>query len=144
MTQAAYAATEETVPTVIRTLAPYETLETWSPRVTLFREGDPPKGIYFVHAGEVDLSFSARNGDAKALLIAEPGQILGLSAVVGGRPHDSSAIARTPTVAGFVDKQRFLGLLDENPALWFSVLRMISSDINSCWDCMRHLGGAVR
>jgi uncharacterized protein YneF (UPF0154 family) len=42
-------------------------------------------------------------------------------------------------VTGFIAKERFLKLLDENPPLWFSVLQMISSEINSCYDCMRTL-----
>ena len=130
--------------TVFQTLSPYEAIETWPPGKTLFREGDPPDGVFLLHDGETDLMYASRSGDEKALLVAEPGQLLGLSALVGGRGNDSSAITRTPAVTGFVDKQRFLALLDENPELWFSVLRMISSDINACWDCMRTLGAVAR
>jgi CRP/FNR family transcriptional regulator, polysaccharide utilization system transcription regulator len=120
-------------------LAPYETLEMWPPGKMLFREGVVPEGIYFLHSGEVDLSVAARNGDAKPLLLAGSGQILGLTCVMSGRPHDCSAVTRTACTTGFVEKDRFLQLLDERPALWLAVLRMISTDINACWDCMRQL-----
>ena len=124
---------------VTRGLAAYEIVEGWPAGKILFREGEQPRGIYVVHSGEADLLFSAKAGSSKPLLVMGPGQLLGLSAVVSGRPHDASATARTPLVTGFIEKERFLALLDQLPALWFSVLQMLSSDINACYDCMRAL-----
>lgn len=136
----------ETIQTLIaQALAPVETLQTVPAGKVLFSEGTQPEGVYFIHSGEVDLSFSSpRSGEAKALLVAGSGQILGLACVVSGRIHDSSAKTRTTCVVGFIDKQAFLRLLDEMPALWLSVLQMISTNINACWDCMRNLGAAAR
>lgn len=136
----------ETIQTLVaQALAPVETLQSWPAGTVLFREGDQPEGVYFIHSGEVDLSFSSpRSGEAKALLVAGGGQILGLTCVVSGRVHDSSARTRSACVTGFVDKREFLRLLDEMPALWLSVLQMISTNINACWDCMRTLGAAAR
>lgn len=130
---------------VAETLAPFELVETWPAGAQLFREGTVPAGVYFLHSGEVDLCFSTpRLPQAKSLLIADAGQILGLSPVMSGRPHDASATTRTPCTTGFIEKKRFLRLLDEKPGLWLTVLRMISSDINACWDCMRGLAVASR
>lgn len=124
-------------------LAPYETIEVWPEGQMLFREGSQPEGIYFLHSGEVDLCFSSpRSGEARSLLIAGPGEILGLTCVVSGRSHDSSATTRGSCITGFVDRTRFLRLLDEQPALWLTVLRMISTNISACWDCMRSLSAA--
>jgi CRP-like cAMP-binding protein len=130
-------------PLTTQTLAPYERIERWPAGALLFREGERPRGVYFLHSGEVDLLFSSRAGEAKPLLVAEAGQLLGVSCVVSGRPHDCSATARTGCVTGFIDRETFLRVLDEQPALWFTVLQMISSDINSCWDCMRTLSVAA-
>jgi CRP-like cAMP-binding protein len=126
-------------PHVAETLAPFETVEVWPAEKVLFREGTSPAGVYFLHAGEVDLCFSGKNGEAKSLLVADAGQILGLTSVMSGRAHDCSATTRSASVTGFVQKDRFLRLLDEKPGLWLTVLRMISKDINACWDCMRSL-----
>ena len=127
---------------VTRSLAAYETVEGWPAGKVLFREGEQPRGVYVVHSGEADLLFSAKGGHSKALLLGGPGQILGLSCVVSGRAHDCSATVRTPCVTGFIERERFLALLDQIPALWFSVLQMLSTDINACYDCMRTLSGA--
>ena len=125
--------------TVLQSLAPYEEIETWPAAIELFREGEDPAGVYVLLSGDVDLVFSSRAGVVKPLRLAGAGQILGLSCIVSGRSHDCSATTRTSAVTGFIPKKEFLKLLDENPPLWFSVLQMISSEINSCYDCMRTL-----
>lgn len=124
---------------VVRALSRFEKAEGWPTGSILFREGEQPRGVYIVHSGEIDQLFSSRNGHAKPLLVAGPGQILGLSCVVSGKPHNCSATARTPSVTGFIDRDRFTSLLEEQPALWWSILQLLSTDINSCYDCMRTL-----
>ena len=120
-------------------LAPYETKERFGPGRTLFREGEEPLGVYFLHDGEVDLIFASRLGQSKPLRVANPGQILGLSCIVSGKPHDCSATLRSNATIGFIDRETFRQVLDEKPELWFPVLETISSDISACWDCMRSL-----
>ena len=105
----------------------------------LFLEGESPAGVYVLRSGEVDLLFGARNGEVKALRVANPVQILGLSAVVMGRPHDCSATARTQCDVGFIEGTDFLRALEEGPAFRFSVLRLLSRDVNSVYDDMRAL-----
>jgi len=128
--------------TVLQSLAPFELIETWPAGIVLFRESEDPAGVYVLLSGDVDLVFASRAGVVKPLRIAGAGQILGLSCIVSGRPHDCSATTRTSAVTGFIPKTEFLELLDENPPLWFSVLQMISSEINSCYDCMRTLSAS--
>jgi len=106
---------------------------------TLFREGEDPSGIYILRAGEVDLLFSTRNGTMKPLRVAHQSQILGLSCVVNRQSHDCTAIARTVCEVSYIERADFLRALLERPAVWFSVLRLLSSDINAAYDDMRHL-----
>jgi CRP-like cAMP-binding protein len=103
----------------------------------LFLEGETPAGVYVIHSGEVDLLFMNRRGNAKPLRVATQGQILGLSSVVMERPHDCSAVARTPCDVGFIGRDEFLQSLHDTPAIWLSVLRLLSSDVNAVYDDMR-------
>jgi CRP-like cAMP-binding protein len=119
-----------------------ETRRRCAPGTVLFREGEQPNGVFVLHDGKVDLLFSSRTGHIKPLRTAEAGQIVGLSSVVGGRPYDCTATARTPTIVGFIDRDAFLRALDEMPSLWFTVLRFLSNDVNGVYDDMRVL--AVR
>ena len=118
-------------------LADHETLVRFRPGETLFREGDEPQGVYVLHSGSVQLLFASRNGSAKPLREAQPGQILGLSCVVTQRPHDCTATAAEPSEVAFIARDEFLRTLDDSPAVWFSVLRVLSSEVNAAYDDMR-------
>jgi CRP/FNR family transcriptional regulator len=108
----------------------------------LFQEGEQPRGVYVIRSGRVDLVYSSKSGAVRPLATAVEGQILGMGGVVSGKLHDCTATAGTAATFGFVDRQALLSLLERKPALWFSVVQTISSDINSCWDCMRTITSA--
>lgn len=93
--------------------------------------------MYVLHSGTVDLCFSARNGSAKPLREAQPGQMLGLSCVVTQRPHDCTATAAEPCEVAFIEREDFLHALDDSPAVWFSVLRVLSTEVNAVYNDMR-------
>jgi CRP-like cAMP-binding protein len=105
----------------------------------LFSEGDTPAGVYVLHAGDVELVFAPRAGAPKPLRVVNSGRILGLSSVVMQHPHDCSAVARTECEVGFVEREEFLRSLEKTPAIWLSVLRMLSNDVNAVYDDMRSL-----
>jgi CRP-like cAMP-binding protein len=114
-------------------------LEVWPAGRTLFFEGEEPRGVYLIHSGTIDLVFSAKDGRAKALRVARGGQIIGLSSVFSHRTHDYTATVRTTCEVGFVDVATFHRMLESSPTIWFSVLRLLSEDVNSCYDCMRDI-----
>jgi CRP-like cAMP-binding protein len=106
---------------------------------TLFSEGEEPHGVYVLQSGQVDLLFTSRSGDVKPLRIARAGQILGLSCVVTQRVHDCTATAATDCRVGFIDTKTFQKVLVDCPGVWFSVLRLLSSDVNAVYDDIRTL-----
>lgn len=123
-------------------LAGHETFVRYRTGETLFHEGEEPRGVYVLHSGSVQLLFASKNGNAKPLREAQPGQILGLSCVVTQRPHDCTATAAEPCEVAFIERDEFLRTLDVSPAVWFSVLRVLSSEVNAAYDDIRVL--AVR
>lgn len=94
----------------------------------LFEEGQVPAGVYVLHSGEVALG----NG-----VTARAGEILGLMAVISGRTHLSSAVAVSPCEVGFIGRDEFRDLVDESPAVWFTVLRQMSQDVNASYEVIR-------
>ena len=52
----------------------------------LFVEGQAPRGIFVLCKGRVKLSICATDGKTLILKIAEPGEVLGLSATVSASP----------------------------------------------------------
>lgn len=120
-------------------LAERETLLRYRTGETLFREGESPLGVYILHSGEAHLLFAAKDGSAKPLRVAHPGQILGLSCVVTDRCHDCTATAVKTCEVAFIGREDFLRALKDRPAVWFSVLRELSSEVNAVYDDMRVL-----
>lgn len=102
----------------------------------LFEEGEPPAGVFILHSGEVAVS-SLLDGRKTRVRTARAGEILGLMAVVSGRPHQSSAVATSLCEVGFIEADEFRRLVDDSPAVWFSVLRQLSQDVNASYDVMR-------
>jgi len=121
------------------TLRQHQTLEIWPKGRTLFYEGEQPEGVYLIHSGAIDLVFSAKDGRTKPLRVAHAGQIIGLSAVFSHRPHDYTATAGATTSTGFIDAATFHRLLQTSPPMMFGILRLLSEDVNSCYDCMREI-----
>jgi len=119
-----------------------ETLQHRPAGTILFNEGDQPRGIYLVHSGTVELLMRARNGDWKRMRTAFAGEIIGLESVVSRRPHDATARAITSCELGFIERESFLRVLDESPAIWFSVLRLLSQGVNASYDSLRNVAQA--
>jgi len=116
-----------------------ETLQHRPAGTILFNEGDQPRGIYLIHSGTVELLMLARNGEWKRIRSAAEGEILALESVVARRPHDSTARALTSCDLGFIERESFLRVLDESPAVWFNVLRLLSQDVNASYASLRNV-----
>lgn len=119
-----------------------ETLQRLPAGMTLFDEGEQPRGIYLIHSGAIDLFFRTRSRGLKRARSASVSEILGLGAVVARRPHENTARAVTASELGFIDRESFCQMLDESPAIWFSVLGLLSQDVNASYDSLRHAIGA--
>ena len=63
---------------------------------TLFVEGETCRGIYVVCRGRVKLSATSKEGQTLVLKVAQPGEVLGLSATVAGIPHETTAETGQP------------------------------------------------
>jgi CRP/FNR family transcriptional regulator, cyclic AMP receptor protein len=60
---------------------------------SLFVEGQPSQCVYIVLSGRVKLSVTSREGKTMIMRIAEPGDVLGLSAAMNGGEYEVTAEA---------------------------------------------------
>jgi CRP/FNR family cyclic AMP-dependent transcriptional regulator len=128
--------------TCVTSLSERETLQHRPAGTVLFNEGDPPRGIYLIHSGTIELLMRARKGNWRQVRSASPGEILGLESVVSRRAHDATARAITSCDLGFIERESFLRVLDESPEIWFSVLRLLSKGVDASYDSLRHAAQA--
>lgn len=107
---------------------------------TLFMEGHPSNGIYMLCQGRVKLSTCSRDGKVIILRIAEPGEVLGLSAAVSDLNYETTAEVLEPCQVNFVRKDDFLRFLAKNTEACFSAVKQISSKYHTTYIQVRSFG----
>ena len=106
----------------------------------LFVEGQAPRGIFVLCKGRVKLSICATDGKTLILKIAEPGEVLGLSATVSGKPYELTAETIDPCQVNFVKREDFLHFLKDNSEACFKVAEQLSEKYNNACHEVRSLG----
>ena len=91
----------------------------------LFVEGQSPQRDVLCK-GRVRLSICATDGKTLILKIAEPGEVLGLSATVCGKPCELTAETVAPSQVNFVKREDFLRFLKENGEACLRVAEQLS------------------
>jgi CRP/FNR family cyclic AMP-dependent transcriptional regulator len=81
---------------------------------TLFVEGQECRGIYIICKGRVKLSANSKDGQTMILKVAQPGEVLGLSATISGIPYETSAETGQPCQLNFVKRDDFLKFLAQH------------------------------
>lgn len=106
----------------------------------LFVEGQEPRGIYVLCRGRVKLSISARNGKTLIVKIADPGEVLGMSATVSGKPYEVRAQTLDPCQVSFVKRDDFLAFLKSNSDACFKLAEQLSEKYHNACNEVRSLG----
>jgi len=106
----------------------------------LFVEGQAPRGIFVLCKGRVKLSICATDGKTLIVKIAEPGEVLGLSASVSGKPYELTAETIDPCQVNFVKRDDFLRFLKEHSEACFKVAEQLSEKYNTACHEVRSLG----
>lgn len=75
-------------PEVLKSFSSAGHLSTYPGGAILFVEGQAPRGIVVLCSGKVKLSTTSRDGKVLILRMSEPGDALGLSAVISGTPYE--------------------------------------------------------
>ena len=106
----------------------------------LFVEGQSPRGIYVLCKGRVKLSICSTDGKTLILKVAEPGEVLGLSASVSGKAYELTAETLDPCQVNFVKREDFLRFLKEHGEACLRVAEQLSEKYNSACHEIRSLG----
>lgn len=128
-----------TLPSTLRFLESVGCESLYPQGTLLFREGQAAAGIFILHSGRVQLSISDHEGHPVPVRIAEPGEVLGLSATLSSRPHEITAEATTPCCVSFVWREDFLHLLHDQTGAALGVVQWLSHNLNPTLDQIRSL-----
>ena len=99
----------------------------------LFVEGQMPRGIFVLCKGSVKLSINSPSGRTVIVKLAEPGEVLGLSATISGKPYEVTAETLDPCQVNFVKREDFLRFLKDDVEACFKVAEQLSEKYhNAC------------
>jgi CRP-like cAMP-binding protein len=104
----------------------------------LFRQGDAPKGVYILRKGLAKLT-SQSDGDAILSVQAGAGSLLGVPAVVGGKPYSLTAEAMDGAEFSLLSSDDFVHLMHTEPALSFRVLQVLAEEVRFARESIAHL-----
>src|SRR5664279_3047737 len=104
---------------------------------TLFVEGQVCRGIYVLCKGRVKLSSTSTEGQTLILQVAQPGEVLGLNAIVSGSLHDTTAETGQPCQLNFVKRDDFLKFLKEHSAASMHVAIQLSRECQQAYQQLR-------
>lgn len=108
-------------------------LSTYPGGAILFVEGQTPRGIVVLCSGRVKLSTTSRDGKVLILKMAEPGEALGLSAVISGTPYELTAETAGPCQVNFIDRESLMTLLDKHGELGLHSAQALSREFQSAY-----------
>jgi len=106
----------------------------------IFVEGQAPRGIFMLCQGQAELSITSPAGKTLILRIAKPGEVLGLDAVVTGKPYQLTAEMMQPSLLNFVSREDFLRFLKEHSDACLHAAQHIIRHSREAYDVIRSIG----
>jgi CRP/FNR family transcriptional regulator len=106
----------------------------------LFVDGEEPRGVFILCSGRAKLTTSSAEGRTLIVKIAEPGEVLGASATILGRPYEVSAETLEPSQVNFIRREDFLNFLNTNPEACLRTAQQLSEKYHSAQREIRSLG----
>lgn len=109
-------------------------------RSILFMEGQQPRGVFVLCAGQAKLSASSFAGKAIITKIANAGEALGLSAVVANRPYEVTAEMIIPGKANFIPRDSLLQFRQDHAEVASRISEQLNRDYYAMYQEMRLIG----
>lgn len=91
---------------------------------TIFLEGDPGDGVYFVKSGVIEIS--GGKSERRVFSRLGSGEVFGEMAVIEMQPRSAMASAAVDSEVYFLPRGEMLAFIEHSPALAFSLLQQIS------------------
>lgn len=97
-----------------------------APGEVLYRQGDPARFWYYVHAGRVQASILRADGTEKIIEVMGPGSILGEGPACDGLPYFATVVALDPSLVYAFPAAALPGFMGRRPQVAMHLLRMMA------------------
>ena len=105
----------------------------------MFSEGQPAKGVYVLCTGRTKVSISSSDAKTVILRIAQPGDLLGVNAVLQGQYYEATVETLERCQVDFISRADFLKILDNSKTARLWVTRALSSESSELVERARSL-----
>lgn len=105
----------------------------------LFAEGEPARGVYILCSGRASVSICSSEGRVLILRIAQPGDVLGLNAVLRNSTYDITVKTLEPCRTSFIPRAELIELLENREAGAHVVIQLLSRELAELTDRTRSL-----
>lgn len=105
----------------------------------LYSMGDPSRGMFVVCRGAAKLSVSSSAAKTIITRIVGPGEVLGLSSLISGNPHKSTAETLEPSQMSYVRRDDLTRFMDTHREVWANAARTLARECETNADHVRAL-----
>jgi CRP/FNR family transcriptional regulator, cyclic AMP receptor protein len=106
----------------------------------LFAEGQEPRGVFVICNGRVKVTASSIKGKSLILRMAGPGDVVGLSGAMSGKPHEVTAESIEAIQANFIPQDALRHFLKENAEGAWRMAEILNKIYHSTFRHVRYLG----
>ncbi len=97
----------------------------------LFRQGDPPVGLFILLKGEATLSMNSDSDEPIFCCRATAGSLLGLPGLIGNQPYSLTAVACRGAQITFIARDDFNALMQSELPLLVKILQVLAAEVRS-------------
>ncbi len=126
-------------PEALRELNSMRQTSFYPPGAVLFVEGERPRGLYILCAGQAKLGANSNEGKGITLRLVEPGEVLGLSSVIANGSYPVTAETLAPSQVNFIPRAEFLRFLSAHADVALRVAEHLSMELHKAWEQTRLL-----
>ena len=118
---------------LLRSFESFSHITTYPGGAVLFVEGQMPRGAFVLCSGKVKISTTSKEGKVLILRTAEPGDVIGLSAVISGQAYEIAAETLGPCLVNFVERDGLLRLIERNGELGLRSALAVSREFQDAY-----------
>jgi CRP-like cAMP-binding protein len=97
----------------------------------LFRQGDPPTGLFILRKGQATLSMDPGATQNLFACQAVPGSLLGVPGLIANQPYSLTAVAKRGAEVSFVARDEFNTLMQTEQSLMLLILQVLAAEVRS-------------
>ena len=127
-------------PTALQAFESIKYATAYPQKAVLFVEGQMPRGIFVLCKGRVKLSINSPSGRTVIVKLVEPGEVLGMSATISGKPYQVTTETIDPCQVNFVKRDDFLRFLKEHGDACLHAAQHISRECQDAYEVIRSIG----